>query len=111
MQRLHTVEAELGRERAERWGPRICDLDLLGLGEAVLPGMDEVRKWMAMQDDQASTPPDGLILPHPRLHRRAFVLLPLLDVAPDWQHPVLGRTVDQMVAALTPPDLAGIEIL
>ncbi|MCB2101133.1 MAG: 2-amino-4-hydroxy-6-hydroxymethyldihydropteridine diphosphokinase [Rhodobacterales bacterium] len=78
---LHAVEADFGRVRAERNAPRILDLDLLAHGDTVLPGPD-------------------LILPHPRLHERAFVLLPLADVAPRWRHPVLGRTVAEMIAAL-----------
>ncbi|NBB98243.1 MAG: 2-amino-4-hydroxy-6-hydroxymethyldihydropteridine diphosphokinase, partial [Alphaproteobacteria bacterium] len=52
--------------------------------------------------------PDRLILPHPRLHERGFVLVPLMDVAPDWRHPVLGQTVRQMHAALDPADLSEI---
>jgi 2-amino-4-hydroxy-6-hydroxymethyldihydropteridine diphosphokinase len=44
--------------------------------------------------------PDRLILPHPRLSERAFVLIPLADVAPDWRHPLTGRSVAAMAAAL-----------
>ena len=46
--------------------------------------------------------PDQLILPHPRVQDRAFVLIPLADIAPDWCHPVLRRTVRQMVDDLPP---------
>jgi 2-amino-4-hydroxy-6-hydroxymethyldihydropteridine diphosphokinase len=55
--------------------------------------------------------PDRLILPHPRLQDRAFVLVPLAEIAPDWRHPLLGRTVTEMRDALDPADLAGLRRL
>jgi 2-amino-4-hydroxy-6-hydroxymethyldihydropteridine diphosphokinase len=85
---LHRVEEGFGRVRGERNAPRIVDLDLLAYGEDVRDG------------------PDGLVLPHPRLHERAFVLLPLRDVAPGWRHPRLGLTVDEMIAGLPPDQMA-----
>jgi 2-amino-4-hydroxy-6-hydroxymethyldihydropteridine diphosphokinase len=62
-------------------------------------------------DAQATQVPDGLILPHPRLQDRAFVLVPLADVAPDWCHPVLGRTVREMLAALPEADRRAVKRL
>ena len=78
--RLHAIEAEAARVRAERNGPRTLDLDLLAMGDQVL-------------DDATLT------LPHPRLAERAFVLLPLCDVAPNWVHPLLGRTARSLLDA------------
>jgi len=69
------------RDREQRWGPRTLDLDLLLFGDRV----------MAI---------DGLDLPHPRMHERAFVLRPLLDVGPEAVHPRLGRTVRELLADL-----------
>jgi len=78
---LLAIEARLGRVRRERWGPRTVDLDLLDLAGAVrLTG--PVR------------------LPHPRIEERAFVLMPLLDVAPDWRHPLSGRRAADALAQL-----------
>jgi len=58
---------------------------------------------------QAREAPDGLILPHPRLHQRAFVLVPMADVAPDWVHPLLKQSVRQMLAALNPAEIDAIQ--
>lgn len=82
LQRLHDVEAEFGRVRRERNAARVIDLDLIAYGR------DLLREE------------DGIQVPHPRMAERAFVLLPLRDVAPDWVHPVLGRSVGDLVAAL-----------
>ncbi len=78
---LLEIEAELGRVREERWGPRVIDLDLLFYEQQVI--------------DEAE-----LQLPHPRLHERRFVLTPLADVAPDWLHPLLNMTPGRMLESL-----------
>lgn len=82
LQRLHDVEAEFGRVRRERNAARVIDLDLIAYGR------DLLREE------------GGIQVPHPRMAERAFVLLPLRDVAPDWVHPVLGRSVEDLVAGL-----------
>lgn len=71
---LLEVEKQFGRVRRERWGPRLLDLDLL------------------LYDDQIIDEPN-LQVPHPRMHERAFVLVPLSDIAPDWIHPTSGQTI------------------
>lgn len=107
---MHRIEAQAGRTRTRRWGQRTLDLDLIGVGDLVLPDHATHARWrdLSLQQQQQQTPQD-LILPHPRLQDRAFVLIPLLDVAPDWRHPVLGQTVRQMSAAL--PEQARAEVV
>lgn len=78
---LQAIETEFGRVRRERWGARTLDLDLLFYDDLVLVS-------------------DELTLPHPRLHERAFVLLPGCDIAPDFIHPLLGKTLAQLNAPL-----------
>ena len=88
LEALQAVERGAGRERIERWGPRILDLDLLLHGEA-----------------QIDAP--GLHLPHPHLHERAFVLLPLAELVADLVVPGRGRVADLLAAV----DCRGIEAL
>ena len=85
---LETEEA-FGRNRAEPKEARVLDLDLLAYGDIVT-------------EENGAAGEYGLRLPHPRLHERAFVLLPLLDTAPNWRHPVSGQSVRDMIEALPP---------
>ena len=77
---LLDIETRFGRRRSERNAARILDLDMLTFGDRVLTGDLEV--------------------PHPRLHSRAFALLPIRDVAPGWRHLVLDRTIEALCADL-----------
>ncbi|WP_347266193.1 2-amino-4-hydroxy-6-hydroxymethyldihydropteridine diphosphokinase [Paracoccus sp. (in: a-proteobacteria)] len=107
---LHRIEAELGRSRdGARWQARVLDLDLLALGDQVWPDAATQDRWRALPPEaQARQAPPGLILPHPRLQDRGFVLAPLAEVAPLWRHPRLGLSVAEMLRALPPAALAGM---
>ncbi len=107
---LHAIEADFGRQRRVRWEARSLDLDLLAFGDHILPDRDTFEHWFGLPlERQMVEAPDTLLLPHPRLQDRGFVLVPLNDIAPDWQHPVIGKTVAEMLAAL--PEAEKAEIL
>jgi 2-amino-4-hydroxy-6-hydroxymethyldihydropteridine diphosphokinase len=109
---LHAVEALFDRERTSRWAGRTLDLDLLALGSQILPSPEVQSHWRHLDAArQRSEAPQVPILPHPRLQDRAFVLVPLAEVAPDWVHPLLGQSVLQMLALLPPNRLDGIKLL
>lgn len=109
---LHAVEVEAGRVRKKRWSSRVLDLDLLAMGGVVLPDLETYDYWRELPlSEQMQLAPETLILPHPRLHERGFVLLPLADIAPDWLHPVLKLTVAEMLAKLPAAAKQGIEPL
>ena len=79
---LHRIEAQFDRQRSVPNAARILDLDLLTFGDILNNG------------------PVSPILPHPRMTERAFVLLPLRDIAPNWAHPVSGRALSNLIAEL-----------
>lgn len=99
--RLHAIEADMGRVRDARWGPRVVDLDLLAVGQVIAPDATTEAHWRTLPPaQQREDTPDVLILPHPRMAERPFVLAPLRELAPDWRHPVTGLSVEEMWAAL-----------
>lgn len=109
---LHQIEVEFDRQRTGRWAARTLDFDLLGCGDQVLPDRPTFELWRDLpQDQQALKSPDVLILPHPRLQDRAFVLVPFADIAPDWVHPISGKSVRQMLDELPRSDLESLDKL
>ncbi|MCT2540428.1 2-amino-4-hydroxy-6-hydroxymethyldihydropteridine diphosphokinase [Sedimentimonas flavescens] len=107
---LHRVEEALGRSRTHRWEARKIDLDLLAMGDAVLPDPETLTRWTNLPlEAQKCETPDQLIVPHPRMADRAFVLIPLAEIAPLWRHPVSGKTVAEMVSALPEAEKAGLQ--
>ncbi|MGB0411359.1 MAG: 2-amino-4-hydroxy-6-hydroxymethyldihydropteridine diphosphokinase [Pikeienuella sp.] len=107
---LHEVEARMGRVRKVRWGPRVCDLDLIAYGNSIAPDRATVSALMGEGATTAAAP-DHMVLPHPRMHERAFVLAPLADIAPEWCHPVTGLSVSEMLAALPAATRAEVEVI
>ena len=81
--RIREIEREMGRQRIAPKGPRNIDIDILFYGRAVITTQE-------------------LEVPHPRLAQRRFVLEPLAEIAPDFRHPVTGKTASEILAALEP---------
>jgi 2-amino-4-hydroxy-6-hydroxymethyldihydropteridine diphosphokinase len=89
--RAHSIEREMGRRRVTPKGPRNVDVDILFYGRAII-----------------ATP--ELEVPHPRMAQQRFVLEPLAEIAPDFRHPVTGKTANEMLAALDPQGVRRLAI-
>ena len=79
---MQEIENQLGRIRTHRWGPRTIDLDLLLFGNEIIRS-------------------ENLAVPHPELHRRRFVMEPLVEIAPQLIHPIKGKNMTQLLQGLT----------
>jgi len=85
---IHQVETELGRVREFKNGPRTIDLDIIFYDQSIINDQD-------------------LVIPHPRMHRRAFVLVPLAEILPDYRHPIYHKTIRQLLASV---DRKGVKL-
>ncbi|MEQ9518836.1 MAG: 2-amino-4-hydroxy-6-hydroxymethyldihydropteridine diphosphokinase [Parvibaculum sp.] len=92
---LHQIEAAFGRVRAQRWSERTLDLDIIDFDGQI----------------RVSDAENTLELPHPRAHLRGFVLAPLMDVVPDWRHPVSCLSVEALFAGLPQIERDGLHRL
>lgn len=110
---LHLIEAGLGRKRdGGRWQARGIDIDLIAYDGMILPDLATQDSWRNLPPErQLREAPDQLILPHPRMQERGFVLAPLAEVAPLWRHPIIGANVQEMLAALPSASLEGMQLV
>ena len=86
LKRLKQLEVQLGREQSFHWGPRLIDIDILFYDDLIFKS-------------------ELLIIPHPRLQERGFVLVPLADIASDFVHPVLKKTIKELLASVDINDI------
>jgi len=82
LEAITRIEREMGRQRAEKWGPRLIDVDILFYGKRVIRDK-------------------GLEIPHPELHQRAFVLVPMMELDPEFEHPILKKPIDELYMECT----------
>lgn len=90
LEACQNVESHLGREREIRWGPRTVDLDILLYNEQIIDT-------------------DKLTVPHPRMHERGFVLIPLAEIAESMVHPVTNKTIGELLSLIPASEKKGIQ--
>ena len=86
LRRLHMIERSAGRRRAKRWGPRTLDLDIID--------------YHGLVKTQKGPHQKALVLPHPGIAERSFVLEPIAEIAPRWRHPITHKTASVMIQKL-----------
>jgi 2-amino-4-hydroxy-6-hydroxymethyldihydropteridine diphosphokinase len=95
MQKCLNIENDLGRKRSKKNEPRICDIDIIDYGQKILKGTKNKK----------------LILPHPEMHKRNFVLLPLYEISQSWIHPVKKKKINKLIKSLNIEDLRAINLI
>ena len=95
MQKCLNIEKELGRKRVKKNEPRICDIDIIDYDQKILKIISSLK----------------LILPHPEMHKRNFVLLPLFEIAKSWIHPIKKKEVKNLIKSLDIKDLRSIKLV
>ena len=102
LKHIKILEIETGRKMGQHWGSRPLDIDILDFS-----GFQTGWPPAELQQNarfQGRRPRGRLILPHPQLHLRSFVLFPLRDIAPHWRHPVFAVSVKRLIEQLLPAD-------
>lgn len=79
LQEILSIEKAMGRERKEKWGQRLIDIDILFFGNSIIDETD-------------------LIIPHPEIQNRRFALVPMVEIAPDFSHPVLNKNISTLLS-------------
>jgi 2-amino-4-hydroxy-6-hydroxymethyldihydropteridine diphosphokinase len=97
---IKQIERSMGRRTGVHWGPRVIDIDIVSFRGQCASGralgwVDRCGRPTVMRRGQ-------VIVPHPEMHRRSFVLRPLCDVMPHWRHPVFNKTAQQLLRKLPP---------
>jgi 2-amino-4-hydroxy-6-hydroxymethyldihydropteridine diphosphokinase len=95
MQKCLNIENDLGRKRSKKNEPRICDIDIIDYDQKIFKGTNNKK----------------LILPHPEMHKRNFVLLPLYEIAQSWFHPVKKKKINKLIKSLDIEDLRTINLI
>jgi 2-amino-4-hydroxy-6-hydroxymethyldihydropteridine diphosphokinase len=93
---LKIIENKLGRKMSKKNSPRTCDIDILDFDQKLI----NIKKNNC-----------NLTIPHPRLHLRNFVLIPLFDIMKDWKHPKLNVDISRLLSKIKPHDLRSIKII
>ena len=107
---LQEIENRIGRKRNKRWEPRAIDLDLIFFEDLVYPSKEVVKNWMMLtREQQLKEWPIDIILPHPRVQDRAFVLIPIQEIDLKWRHPILRKTAKEMLENINPSFLKEIK--
>lgn len=100
LKEIKRIEKEIGRKPSREWGPRAIDIDILFYNKEIIniPELQPVRSKLPKATATPSVgTSNGLKIPHPQLHKRKFVLIPLKEIAPRLVHPVLKKTVSQIL--------------
>ena len=98
LEEMQKIEDSMGRLRDARWGSRVIDLDLLAYEDSILPN-EALWHTVAENEDPAAFLQE-VTVPHPRLHKRPFAMIPFADVYPDWIHPVLQLTATKIAEGI-----------
>ena len=112
LKKLHEIEEKFKRQRNSRWSARTLDLDLIAMNGQVRPSNEVFQYWFDLSlSEQTAKIPSELILPHPRIQDRVFVLSPLLDIEPNWIHPILNKSAAQLYEELPEQTKKDIQIV
>ena len=95
MKKCLEVENELGRKRFKKNEPRICDIDIVDYDQKILKGINKYK----------------LTLPHPQMHKRNFVLIPLFEISQSWIHPIKKKVINKLIESLRTEDLRTIKLI
>lgn len=112
LDRAFAIETAFNRDAeraAGRWAPRSIDVDIIAIGSEVRPDPDTHARLRAREPHARVLSETGLVIPHPAMQERAFVLKPMAFIAPDWRHPALDRTALELASACAQEALDAVQ--